>query len=180
MRRIAIVGNSGTGKSTLARQLAVKLDLTHIELDSLFHHANWPSTPVDEFQAKIRSALATADATTDGWTTCGNYRSASGRVNQQAADTIVWLDMPRWLIMRRTLRRALTREVLGNGNREPLTNFYRWDPNKNILPLGMGEVRQLSGAELGGHDRREMGPCHGASTPLPAEVKVFLAAATSD
>ena len=33
----------------------------------------------------------------------------------------------------RTLRRAARRERLWNGNREPLTNFYRWDPEKNII-----------------------------------------------
>ncbi len=25
------------------------------------------------------------------------------------------------------------REELWNGNREPLSNFYRWDPEKNII-----------------------------------------------
>ncbi len=27
----------------------------------------------------------------------------------------------------------MTREQLWNGNREPLSNFYRWDPNRNII-----------------------------------------------
>jgi hypothetical protein len=30
-------------------------------------------------------------------------------------------------------RRAMTREELWNGNREPLTNFYRLDPEQNII-----------------------------------------------
>ncbi len=33
----------------------------------------------------------------------------------------------------RTLRRFLTREELWNGNREPLSNFWRWDPERNVL-----------------------------------------------
>jgi hypothetical protein len=49
----------------------------------------------------------------------------------------VWLDLPRltttWQVIRRTLRRALTREELWNGNREPLTNFYSLDPEKNVI-----------------------------------------------
>lgn len=137
MRRIVVVGNSGTGKSTLARRLADDLGLQHIELDALFHGPNWTPTPADEFQAKIRSAMEEADERCDGWTMCGNYNTPSARIHQQAADTIVWLDMPKWLIMRRvtarTLRRAFTRERLWNGNREPLTNFYRWDPQENII-----------------------------------------------
>lgn len=137
MRRIVIVGNSGTGKTTLAAQLADSLGLTHIELDALFHQANWQPTPSAEFQRSLRAAMAEADRATDGWTMCGNYRSASDGVGQDAADTIVWLDMPRSLIMRRviwrTVSRAMTRQELWNGNREPMTNFYRWAPEKNIM-----------------------------------------------
>lgn len=136
MQRIAVIGNCGSGKTTLAKQLANKLNLTHIELDALFHQRDWtPSTP-DKFQAMIIEAMAKADRTNDGWTTCGNYGSASDHLHHTAADTIVWLDMPRWLLMRRviwrTLRRAITREELWNGNREPLTNFYKWEPEQNI------------------------------------------------
>ena len=137
MRRIVVLGSSGSGKTTLARELAASLGLTHIELDALFHQPNWtPSTP-EEFQARLRAAMAEGDDQTDGWTVCGSYRSASGRIHHQAADTIVWLDMPRSLTMRRviwrTVRRAATREELWNGNREPLTNFYKWDPDENII-----------------------------------------------
>jgi len=107
------------------------------ELDSLFHQPNWtPSEPAD-FQARLQAAMDQADDHTGGWTTCGNYRSAGGRINQSAADTIVWLDMPRWLIMsritRRTVRRAITRQVLWNGNREGLFDFLKWDPHKNMI-----------------------------------------------
>ena len=56
---------------------------------------------------------------------------------QRAADTIVWLDLPKPIVMRRVVRRtvsrAVRREELWNGNREPLTNFYRWDPEQNII-----------------------------------------------
>jgi hypothetical protein len=36
-------------------------------------------------------------------------------------------------VILRTLRRAVTRQALWNGNREPLTNFYRLDPQQNII-----------------------------------------------
>ena len=53
------------------------------------------------------------------------------------ADTLVWLDLPKSVIMRRvvqrTIRRAITREVLWNGNREPWANLYSLDPEKNII-----------------------------------------------
>lgn len=38
-----------------------------------------------------------------------------------------------WRVITRTIRRAVTRERLWNDNREPLTNFYRLDPEKNII-----------------------------------------------
>lgn len=137
MRRISIVGNTSTGKTTLARQLADDLGLTHIEMDGLFHGPDWTPTPPDEFQAKLHTAMQDANATSGGWTMCGNYRGASDRIGQKAADTIIWLDMPRWLIMRRviarTVRRVATREKLWNGNREPLSMLFRWRSDENII-----------------------------------------------
>lgn len=137
MRRIAIVGSPGTGKTTLARNLAADLGLTHIEMDALFHGPGWTAATPPEFRAKLQAAMDHADATTDGWTMCGNYRDASDLIAERAADTIVWLDLPRSVVMRRvvtrTVRRFITRQELWNGNREPLTNFYRWDPEKNII-----------------------------------------------
>ncbi|MDW1988695.1 AAA family ATPase, partial [Vibrio sp. 811] len=38
MKRINVIGSSGSGKSTFAKALAQKLDVTHIEMDKLF----WP------------------------------------------------------------------------------------------------------------------------------------------
>lgn len=137
MRRIAVLGTSGSGKTTLARTLAERLDLEHIELDALFHQPGWTQLPDGEFRASVVAAMAAADASKGGWTMCGGYDSEVKQLRDEAADTIVWLDLPRHVVMRRvitrTLRRAITRQELWNGNREPLTNFYRWDPEQNII-----------------------------------------------
>ncbi len=134
MQRVVVVGNSGSGKTTLARELAERLDLTHIELDSLFHQPGWTPRDPEEFQADLLDRMERAD---NGWTICGNYKSVTWSLTMPSADTIIWLDLPKSLVMRRvtkrTLRRALTREELWNGNREPLTNFYRWAPEENIV-----------------------------------------------
>ncbi len=136
-RRIVILGSSGNGKSTLARALAAQLGITHVELDQLFHQPGWEPTPTDEFRQKIAAALDEADAQTDGWVVCGNYTSGSGGLHHERADTIIWLNLAAHVFMRRlavrTVRRALTREELWNGNREPLTNFYSLDPQKNVI-----------------------------------------------
>lgn len=131
MRRVAVVGTSGSGKTTTARRLAAKLGVAHIELDAIFHQPGWNALPRDEFRARVAAA-----ANAQGWVIDGNYSDVQDLVLGRA-DTTVWLDLPRSLVMRRviarTLRRAITREVLWNGNREPLTNLYRWNPEKNII-----------------------------------------------
>lgn len=136
-RRIAVVGNSGSGKTTLATRLAAELHLTHIELDALFHQPSWTPTPPVEFQAKLSEAMDRAEADTRGWVTCGNYTNTADGLNQQRAETIVWLDISRQATMRRiiarTLRRGLKREVLWNDNRESLRNLFKWDPEENIV-----------------------------------------------
>lgn len=118
----------------MAKQLSVTLGLVHIELDALHHLADWQTRPADEFVSKVAEAM---DAAPNGWVMCGGYGRIVGRKRLEHADTLIWLDPPRAVVMRqitwRTLRRVLTREKLWNGNREPFTNLYRWDPDKNVI-----------------------------------------------
>ncbi len=134
MNRIAVVGSSGAGKTTMARELAARLGLTHIELDQFQHLPGWTQAEPDDFVAGVTTAMAEA---TDGWVMCGSYDGLIGQQRTAAADTVVWLDYSRMRIQRRliarTIRRAITREELWNGNREPLSNFYRWEPGKNVI-----------------------------------------------
>jgi len=126
MRRVSIVGVPGAGKTTIGRRLAASLDVPFLELDAIFHQPGWTDLPRDDFRMQIREALGT-----DGWVVDGNYSAVQDLVWERA-DTVVWLDLPRRVVLR-TLRRAITRERLWNGNREPLTNFYRLDPDENII-----------------------------------------------
>jgi adenylate kinase family enzyme len=126
-----VVGNSGSGKSTLARELAAVLGVPYLELDSVYHQPGWQPLPADEF-----SRIVSERSAADGWVIDGNY-SAVRPVVWGRADTVVWLDPPRWTVMRqviwRTLRRAVTREELWNGNREPVRNFFRLDPAESVI-----------------------------------------------
>ena len=133
MRRVSVVGSSGAGKSTLARAIAQRLDVPYVELDAFMHQPGWRPRPDGEFMQVVEKATSQP-----GWVVDGNYRRfvIEGPVWQRA-DTVVWLDLPRRTVMRqviaRTVRRAVTREVLWNGNREPLANFVSLDPDDNII-----------------------------------------------
>ena len=116
MRRISVVGSSGSGKTTFARQLATKLQIPHVELDGLFWNADWTHADDETFRARVDAATAT-----DAWVADGNYARTRDIVLSRA-DTVVWLDLPLGTclgrILRRTARRARTREELWSGNRE--------------------------------------------------------------
>ena len=130
-RRVSMVGISGSGKTTLGRWLAESLGVPFIELDAIFHLPEWQELPRDEFRSRVATVIAG-----DGWVVDGNY-SAVRDIVWERADTVVWVNLPRSVVMRRvvarTIRRAVTREELWNGNREPLSNFYKWDPMENII-----------------------------------------------
>jgi adenylate kinase family enzyme len=132
MRRISVVGNSGSGKSMLARDLADRLGATHLELDSIFHQPGWTELPLAAFRDRVAEFVSG-----DAWVVDGNYRSRVGEMIWARADTVVWLDYPRWLvmsrIMRRTVRRLVRRERLWNANREHWSNLFRWDPQVSIV-----------------------------------------------
>jgi adenylate kinase family enzyme len=131
MRRVSVVGAPGSGKTTLGRQLAAAMGVPFVELDSLFHQAGWQDLSRDEFRSRVTAATAA-----EAWVVDGNYEAVRDLVWERA-DTVLWLDLPRRVVMYRvvfrTIRRALTRQVLWNGNREPLANFYRWAPEHNII-----------------------------------------------
>lgn len=130
-RRISVVGNSGSGKTTLSRNLARHLGYRHVEMDALYHQPDWQTLPTEQFQQAVADALSG-----DGWVVEGNYSSARPLVLERA-DTVIWLDLPRTVVMRqlllRTLRRLFGRQVLWNGNRERWANLFSAVPEQSIL-----------------------------------------------
>ena len=124
MRKIAVISSaSGNGKTTLGRALALRLDVPFVELDSLVHGPNWTETPDDALRALVEPILRS-----DAWVIDGTYWRKIGRIVLDAADTVVWLDLPLrvWFVrlLRRTGRRWLGRESLWNDNRETLRNAF--------------------------------------------------------
>lgn len=147
IRRIAIVGSPGAGKSTLARRLGSALGLPVIHLDALFWKPGWVETPRDEFIGQQRRALMA-----EGWIVDGNY-GATIDLRLAAADTILFLDAPRlvclWGVVSRAARHAgRTRSDMGPGCPERIDLAflrYVWRFRRDKRPALLCKLRALEG-----------------------------------
>lgn len=114
-RRLLVAGTSGAGKTTVAWRAAAALGCPHVELDALHHGPDWSVRP--QFEADVAAFSAQP-----AWTTEWQYSRVRGLLLDRA-ELLVWLDLPRRVVMRRviarTLRRRLGRQRLWNGNVEP-------------------------------------------------------------
>lgn len=127
MQKIIVVGTTSSGKSRLAAKIAAKLNIHHIQLDSLFWKANWGETPDAEFFEKIKKEIAH-----DQWVIDGNY-TRTRHITWKEADTIIWIDLPFWLTfyqnVSRSVQRAITQKELweGTGNKESFAKMFSSD-----------------------------------------------------
>jgi adenylate kinase family enzyme len=121
-RRIAVVGTTGSGKTTLARRLAERLGQRHVELDALYGEPKWTPAATDAFRKRTAQALSG-----DGWVIDGNYGQVRDIIWSRA-DTIVWLDYSLpvifWRLVRRMFWRVGTRAEVWNGNHERLREQF--------------------------------------------------------
>jgi adenylate kinase family enzyme len=171
VRKVVVMASaSGNGKTTLGRELARRLGVQFVEMDALVHGPGWVDTPDDELRAQVEPIVAS-----DGWVIDGPYRGKLGDLVLDAADLIVWLDLPMrvWLprLVRRTARRVCTREELWNGNKESLVNVF-WGGD-SLLVWAVRSHRR----------RRRVYPealakWRVARLRTPAEVERFLAEVT--
>lgn len=108
--RIAVIGTSGSGKSTFAARLAQMRAVPFIELDLINWRPGWhdrAEQEPDAFKADVAAALSAPE-----WTLAGNY----GLVREMvwaAATHVVWLDLPRSVVMRQVIVRSFQRALSG-------------------------------------------------------------------
>lgn len=122
--RINVVGTSGSGKTTFARQLASLLDLPYHEMDRLFWKPGWQQASDAELFRKVEELTLQPR-----WVLDGNYTRTLS-IKWKRVQLVVWLD-PAFLetvfrVTARTIRRACTREEIwpGTGNRESLAEAF--------------------------------------------------------
>ena len=126
VRRVSVVGSTGSGKTMFADALARKLGVPHVELDALNWGPDWTMVPLEVFQERV-----TREILSDGWVVDGNYGGRGARdLVWKRADTVVWLDFPLRIVFARLFRRAIRRirsgqELWpGTGNRETYRNQF--------------------------------------------------------
>jgi adenylate kinase family enzyme len=168
VKRIAIIGRSGGGKSSLARRLGAKLATPVVHLDVLFWLPGWKESEPEPFRERLSAAIAG-----EAWITDGNFTTIAGDLHLGGADTIVWVDQPRILC----IRRALLRVVRERGGRradmadgcderfDPAFLAYIWNWDRDTRPRVEAAVaRHAADARL-------------IRLTTDAEIETFLASA---
>ena len=113
MKRIMIIGCPGSGKSTLSKQLAMKLKLPLVHLDQIYWKSNWQ--PISD---ELFDELLLHEVQKDEWIIDGNYsRTISMRL--EACDTVIYLDYHRMTCLLGVIKRVIkgygkTREDMGD------------------------------------------------------------------
>lgn len=144
-RRVIVAGISGAGKTTLARRLAALHALPFTEIDALFHGPGWTERPT--FAAEVSAVVAGEE-----WVLDSVGYSSVRDLMWDRADTLVWLDLPRWQVMLRVVRRSVWRVVrrteLWNGNREGIGAWRDSGHPIRWAWSGHGPRRELIAARL--------------------------------
>jgi len=137
VQRIHVVGTSGAGKTTFAAQVARRLRLPHLEIDSIFWGPEWRPMPRTVLRERLAEVLARP-----GWVVDGNYGSAREMIWSRV-EVVVGLDFSLPIVLHRvvwrTARRLIRREELWAGNRESLRKTFSRD---SILVWSLSTFRR--------------------------------------
>ena len=174
VRRVSVVGSSGSGKSTVAARLAEQLGVPHTELDAINHQPNWTPLPPDAFRRRVTEITAAAQ-----WVVDGNYSTVRDIVWDRA-DTVVWIDLPRGLVARRitmrSIRRVVRREELWNGNRERLRNLLTRDPEESAIRHSWQNHQKNHDRYAAARDDPAFAQLHFVQLRSQREIDAFLTA----
>jgi adenylate kinase family enzyme len=108
--RVVVFGTSGSGKSTFAAALASARRIPCIELDLINWRPGWVDrnkTDLDGFIRDVETAILD-----ESWAATGSYGIVRKRLWARATD-LVYLDLPRHVIMRQVIWRSLKRAASG-------------------------------------------------------------------
>jgi adenylate kinase family enzyme len=136
MQRIAVIGNGGGGKTTLARLLGESLDLPVHHVDSIQFEPEWRRTPAIECDRRL-DELASAHR----WIIDGLGRRDVIERRLKAADTVVFVDfrllVHYWWACKRQWRNRRHQRAELPENCPEFTLRYSW-----VLARGMWKVHK--------------------------------------
>lgn len=143
---MAIVGNAGGGKSTLARRLSAARGLPLYAVDHLQWQPGWQPTLVDQFRRAQGEIIERERWIFDGF---GSLESIRARFDR--ADTIVFVDLPlwhhHWWAMKRQFLCFFRPRPDGPPGCPmlPVTGrllHMMWDIHRNVRPLLIAEIER--------------------------------------
>ncbi|TMP30419.1 adenylate kinase [Pseudoalteromonas rubra] len=105
MKRINVIGTSGSGKSTFSRMLASELNYPYLEMDAIFWKPNWQESSDEEFFSNLADWLSG-----EHWVLDGNY-SRTSEIKWGRVDTIIWVDYSFARTLFQAVKRAFIRIV---------------------------------------------------------------------
>lgn len=124
-RRVLVYGVTGSGKSTAAQRIADGTGLPLTLVDELTWLSGWVQVPETEQRARIAAIVEG-----DRWVLDTAY-GAWLDVVLPRVDVVVGLDYPRWFslqrLVRRSVRRAVDKKPICNGNTESLQQLFSRD-----------------------------------------------------
>lgn len=123
IKKVAIIGNAGSGKSLLAQKLGQLLKLPVFHLDQYFWQPNWVYPDEHEYK-KVHDALCLQDA----WIMDGmQLRLLETRI--KSADMVIFLDMPLSLCLWRIFKRTWKYHGKETPSSAPgcTEGFFRWE-----------------------------------------------------
>ena len=172
--RYVVVGTSGSGKTTFAREFARALSVPHVELDELHWSPNWTPRPTPEFLHSVEKATAGSS-----WVVDGNYGVVRD-VLWPRATHIVWLNFGRSVVFPRvvwrTLKRTLLRQQLWHGNRESIRQAFLSRESSLLWSFSTFGKDQRKYAAL--RESPEHGHLSWEELRSPSEAREFLASST--
>lgn len=123
--RIIIVGNNGSGKSFLSKELSAITGLPLVHLDVEYWLPNWEKPPKEEWIKKLTELMSK-----EKWIIDGNHTDTMD-LRFKATDIIIFLDINRFV--------CLVSVLLRNGKKRSDTLQYREEKlDKNFLQLCKG------------------------------------------
>lgn len=150
VKKIAVIGSPGSGKTTLTKKLGSMLKLPIYHLDHHFWEENWQGKDEERWGGIVKDLSSNSE-----WIIDGDYFNTI-KMRMDSADMIVYLNFSKWLCLWRICKRLFlsygkTRSDMPAGCKEKLNwqfiNFVKfvWDYHKIRKPIILDMLKSYRG-----------------------------------